>query len=216
MKTQSILLLIVIACFTASSCGLKFKKLDKKEVVETDEVKELMDEGNLLFKQENYTDALSKFLQARSMDPNRKLVNYNVGAAYFALEKYPEAAKAFTDELKINNQDAYSYIFRAHSYAIMGLNDKAETDVDLSLQLTDHAMSYYVQGLIFLNKGNDEMAVNKFNTAIYKDPADFLFYRDRGKAYANLGKTEKACTDFKQALRINPQLDLSTEMADCE
>lgn len=216
MKIQSVALLIFFAGLTLNSCGLKFKKLDKKEVVETDEVKELMNEGNLLFNQEKYTDALSKFLQAKSLDANRKLVNYNVGAAYFALEKYPEAAKAFTDELKINNQDAFSYIFRAHSYAIMGLNDKAETDIELSLQLTDHAMSYYVQGLIFLNKGNDEMAVNKFNAAIYKDPADFLFYRERGKAYANQGKTEKACTDFKQALRINPKLDLSKEMADCQ
>jgi tetratricopeptide (TPR) repeat protein len=216
MKPYPLFLLALVTLLLTSSCGLRFKKLDKKEKVERDEAADLMEQGNMLFKQEQYSDALSKFLQARSIDPNRKLVNYNIGASYFALEKYPDAAKAFTDELKINNQDPFAYIFRAHSYAMMGLNDKAQTDVDISLQLTDHAMSYYVQGLILLNKGSYEMAVNKFNTAIYKEPADYLFYRDRGKAYAQQGNTEKACLDFKQAKRIHPKLDLEKELSNCE
>ncbi len=209
------LLLLTFCMASFSSCKLKFKKLDKREVVEQDEVSNLMAEGNLLFKQQQYENALGKFLQARAIDPQRKLVNYNIGASYFSLENYAEAARSFTDELTVNNTDAYSYIFRAHSYAMMGLDDKATTDIDLALQLTDHAMAYYVQGLIHLNKNEFALAINKFNAAIYKDPSDFLFYRDRGNAYVKMGDTTKACTDFRQAKRINSQLDLSKEMADC-
>lgn len=216
MRSILFLLITLLSLSVFTGCGLKFKKLDAKEEVQQDEVDNLMNEGNILFKQEEYKDALAKFMSARSMDPQRKLVNYNIGASYFALENYSEAARAFTDELKLNNTDPYSYIFRAHSYVMMGLNDKAQTDIDLSLQLTDHAMSYYVQGLIHLNKNEFDMAVNKFNAAIYKDPADYLFYRDRGIAYQKQGKTDKACADFKQAKRINGKIDLSEEMADCD
>lgn len=216
MRFISILLVLMISFGALQGCGLKFKKLDKREKVEQDEVDVLINEGNLLFKQEEYKDALAKFLTAKSIDPQRKLVNYNLGATYFALENYSEAARAFTDELLINNADPYSYIFRAHSYAIMGLNDKAMADIELSLQITDHAMSYYVQGLVHLNKNEFQLAVNKFNAAIYKDPSDYLFYRDRGNAYLKLDKIPKACEDFKQAKRINGQLDLSKEMANCE
>lgn len=216
MRIAIILLTLVFSASFFNGCGLKFKKLESRSEVQEDEVSRLMNEGNILFKQKEYTDALAKFLEARVQDKSRKLVNYNIGATYFALENYAEAARAFTDELLVDNSDPYAYIFRAHSYAMMGLNEKAQNDVDLSLQITDHAMSYYVQGLIHLNKNEFEMAVNKFNAAIYKDPADFLFYRDRGKAYAKLGKTEKACEDFAQAKRINPKLEQMAEMEPCE
>lgn len=210
-----VLFFLTISLVSFSSCKLKFKKLDKREVVEKDEVADLMTEGNLLFKQKDFESALAKFMTARSIDLQRKLVNYNIGASYFALENYAEAARSFTEELKIDNTDPYTYIFRAHSYAMMGLNDKAQTDIDLSLQLTDHAMAYYVMGLVHLNKNEFEMAVNKFNAAIYKDPSDYLFYRDRGNAYMKQGKTEKACEDYRQAKRINGQLDLTKELENC-
>lgn len=216
MRTTSFIFFLFSALVLTSGCGLKFKKLESSEKVEKDEVTQLMEAGNLHYKQEEYTDALSKFLQARSIDSNRELLNYNIGASYFALERYADAAKAFTDELLINNQDAFTYIFRGHSYAMMGLNDKAEADINLAMQLSDHAMAYYVQGLILLNKGNFEMAVNKFNAAIHKEPADYLFYRERGKALSKLGKTEKACADFVQAKRIRSDLDLTEEMKECE
>lgn len=213
--TRFLPLLIIVAMLFSSGCGLKFKKLQAREVEESDPVAELMEQGNLAFRQEKYAEALSSFLQARSMDPKRKLVNYNVGAAYFNLENYPDAAKSFTEELVINNRDPFAYIFRGHTYAMMGLYEKATQDIEISLQLTDHAMSYYVQGLIHLEKGEYDLATNKFNIAIYKEPADFLFYRDRGKAYAAMEKMDKACADFKQALRIRPSLNLESEMADC-
>lgn len=216
MRITSIISLLLSIVLLSLGCGLKLKKLESKEEVQKDEVTELMEAGNLHFKQEQYTDALSKFLQARSIDSNRKLLNYNIGASYFALERYADAAKAFTDELLINNQDPFAYIFRGHSYAMMRLNDKAEADINLAMQLSDHAMAYYVQGLVFLNEGNFEMAVNKFNAAIHKEPADYLFYRDRGKALSKQGKTEKACADFVQAKRIRPDLDLTEEMEECE
>lgn len=216
MRIAITLFTLLISASFFTSCGLKFKKLESRSEVQEDEVDRLMNEGNILFKQKEYTDALAKFLEARAQDKSRKLVNYNIGATYFSLENYAEAARAFTDELLINNADPYAYIFRAHSYAMMGLNDKAESDVNLSLQITDHAMSYYVQGLIHLNKNEFDMAVNKFNAAIYKDPSDYLFYRDRGKAYFKLGRTDKACEDFAQAKRINPKLEQTPEMKACD
>lgn len=216
MRIFTALLLVLLIGSSLPGCGYKLQKLNKREKVEEDPAGDLMNAGNILFKQGDYSGALGKFLEAKSIEPERKLVNYNIGACYFHTENYSEAARAFTDELKLNNTDPFAYIFRAHSYAMMGLNDQARADIDLALQLSDHAMVYYVNGLVFLNENNFEMAVNKFNAAIYKDPSDFLFYRDRGKAYLGLGKTEKACADFAQAKRINSNIDLSAEMEQCE
>lgn len=216
LKTLVIISSIFAATAFLPSCGLKFKKLQATETQEKDLVAELMEEGNLLYQQEKYTEALAKFLEAKSIDNKRLLVHYNIGACYFSLENYAGAALAFTDEIALNPRDAFSYIFRGHTYAMMNLNDKATQDIELSLQITDHAMSYYVQGLIHLNKKEFDLATNKFNIAIYKNPADYMFYRERGKAYAALNKMEKACADFEQAKRISPKLDLSEEMQHCE
>jgi tetratricopeptide (TPR) repeat protein len=206
--------LILVLIFT--SCGLKFKKFDSKKVVEKDDVAILMEEGNLLFKQEQHEAALLKFIQAKSIDPNRTLLNYNIGACYFAMEKYPESIKSFTDELTINKRDAYAYMFRGHAYTKVGLDDKAMQDAELALQLTDHAMAYYVIGLAYYNKGQYQMALDKFNAAVYKDPLDYLYYVDRGETYLKLEKSDKACQDFKQAKKIRPTLNLDSKLAGCE
>jgi tetratricopeptide (TPR) repeat protein len=199
-----------------SSCSLKFKKFEEKQVVEKDEVAVLLEEGNLLFKQDQFEAALLKFVQAKAIDASRPLVNYNLGACYFSMEKYPEAIKAFSDELIVNKRDAYAYLFRGHAYTKIGLYDNAMADAELSLQITDHAMAYYIIGLVYLNKGQYQLALDKFNAAIYKDPLDYLFYVDRGNAYVLLEKTDKACADYTQAKRIRPNIDLSKEMVNCQ
>lgn len=206
--------LVLLLVFT--SCGLKFKKFDSQKVENKDEVTILMEEGNLLFKQEQYEAALLKFVQAKSIDPNRLLLNYNMGACYFGLEKYPEAIKAFSDELIINKRDAYAYMFRGHAYTKIGLDDNALQDAELSLQITDHAMAYYIIGLVNFNKGLYQLALDKFNAAIYKEPTDYLFYIDRAETYLKLEKPDKACADFKQAQRIRPTLDLKDKLANCQ
>lgn len=206
--------LLFLLVFT--SCGLKFKKFDSQKVEQKDEVAILMEEGNLLFKQEQHEAALLKFVQAKSIDPNRLLLNYNMGACYFGLEKYPEAIKAFSDELTINKRDAYAYMFRGHAYTKIGLDDNALQDAELSLQITDHAMAYYIIGLVNYNKGLYQLALDKFNAAIYKEPTDYLFYLDRAETYLKLEKPDKACIDFKQAQRIRPTLDLKDKLANCQ
>ncbi len=53
-------------------------------------------EGEHLYEQGKYNEALQKFLQAEKKQPNDPRLQYNLGNTYHQLERYDEAAKAFS------------------------------------------------------------------------------------------------------------------------
>ena len=60
-------------------------------------------EGNKLFVQEKYDEALNKYQDAQVQDPESPLLKFNVGDAQYKKQKFEDAAKEF--EASLNNDD---------------------------------------------------------------------------------------------------------------
>ena len=71
--------------------------------------------------------------------------------------------------------------------------------------------SYYADTLVYNDRGNAyaklgryQRAIDDFNEAIRRNPANFYSYNYRGIVYAKLGQDQRAMNDFNQAVRLNP------------
>ena len=71
------------------------------------------------------------------------------------------------------------------------------------------------RGMIYLEQGEYQLAIDAFDEAIRLDPQDAIAYYNRGIAYNGQGRGDtrgaarfnRAKQDFDQAIRLNPQAD---------
>ena len=69
------------------------------------------------------------------------------------------------------------------------------------------ALDRYNFGVVKLGQDNDT-AVKAFTEAIEIDPKCGYFYKERAKAYRELGKTELALADIRKAKGLRPKKNL--------
>ncbi|MFC1556353.1 tetratricopeptide repeat protein [candidate division KSB1 bacterium] len=77
--------------------------------------REKVNEGNELFNQEKYSEALNKYRDAAIDDPQSPLIQYNIGDALYKQGMYEEAFQSFENVLSADDSDLH---FR--SYYNMG------------------------------------------------------------------------------------------------
>ena len=53
------------------------------------------------------------------------------------------------------------------------------------------------------------MSIKDYNGATCPDPQPALAYNNRGNAYKDLGRYQKAIQDYNEAIRLDPQLALA-------
>ncbi len=62
-----------------------------------------------------------------------------------------------------------------------------------------YAEAYYNRGIVHLNLGNEQAAIEDYTQAIRLDPNHADAYNSRANIYRQLGNKEEAIADFHQA-----------------
>lgn len=62
------------------------------------------------------------------------------------------------------------------------------------------------EGMAYLSKGNNDLAIDKFNRVIRIDPKNTAVFISRGNAYFAKGETNQAITDYTKAIEMDPKL----------
>ena len=74
-----------------------------------------------------------------------------------------------------------------------------------ALQLNpDNADAYWICGLAYANKGEDDLAIDDYTKALQLNPDLAAAYYSRGFAYDDKGKYDLAIADYTKALELNP------------
>jgi tetratricopeptide (TPR) repeat protein len=68
----------------------------------------------------------------------------------------------------------------------------------------DRIKAHYLKGIVLLELGHYEEAVESLSEAIHLDPALFRAYFARGLCFYRKGEYEKALEDFSAAILLNP------------
>jgi len=95
-----------------------------------------------------------------------------------------------------------------------GLKEEALKYLQRALTLSpDHAPSYNLLGLIFLEKGNLSQALGYYQKAVEINPEFPEALYGLGRVYEELGKKEKALTFYQRSYQLNPRPEVAFSLA---
>jgi TonB family protein len=150
--------------------------------------------------------------EAVRLEPNnaraygcRGQANHFRGDSAAALSDYEQA-------LRLDSNNAFIYYGRSLVYDKQGDLDRALEDRSKALQLAaklpppDSAVLPYwtnERGGLYFRKGDYQRAVTDYTEAIRLKPDYQYFYRDRAKAYKELGQNELAAADEAKAEQLD-------------
>jgi Ca-activated chloride channel family protein len=117
-------------------------------------------EGNSLYKQEKYDEAVQKFQEAKDQDSDSDIANFNLGAALFKKGDFKESIDAFTQSLNTESSgleaDATYNIANA-KYALG--SELLNSDLNGAAALYRESLDYYKRA-IDLNESNSDAKFN--------------------------------------------------------
>jgi len=126
------------------------------------------------------------------------------GAADPDREEKQSTQRAQKEERPANSgQDASFYYHQGISHLRAEQFDAAHLSFSNAIRLDGHFTEGYVKrGDVLYLKGDYEMAINDYNTAIALKPTGAESYFGRGLAYHNLGQIKKAAEDLRYACKL--------------
>ena len=135
-------------------------------------------------------------------EPDSPDLHYLLGEVYRLSGRYPEAAAAYENALRLNQAFAPAYLGRAlNQWSIdAGQVDQIRADLETALQLDPQMPETLTKlGLLALSTGDPQTAVEHFNAAEARSLAFPITYYYRARAYLQLNDADAALADAERA-----------------
>jgi tetratricopeptide (TPR) repeat protein len=175
----------------------------------------LFEEGNQLYEQEMYAQAIAKYEEFLAANPTVYQVTLNIGNCFRMLKEYDKAIETYQfilDKVMTDNGTYEGNESAARALASMGETHMLKGDLDkageymrqaIDLFPNDEILAFNV-GEIFFNQGEAVKAIDyyKLATTIKEDWAPP--YRQLGYAYLNKGEYQLAIDSLKKFLELAP------------
>ena len=175
----------------------------------------LLKEGNQLYAEKQYAEALSRFQKFLDKNPNVYQVHINIGNCFREMKEYDNAITAYNAYLEVVMADKGSLKSDHLAAAVlssMGEISLAQGNIDKAKDYfeqavdnfpTDEVLAYNV-GEIFFKQGQAEQAFEYFNTAIKIKENWAPPYLRLGYVYLNKGQYDLAIENLKKFLELAP------------
>jgi tetratricopeptide (TPR) repeat protein/S1-C subfamily serine protease len=169
-----------------------------------------LERGNQLWRLRRYSEAIQAFEAAIKQKPKFiHLAYYGKGLALGSSGEYPEAITAFEQAVKSQPDFVPAWNQLSVVYRDSNQLDKALAAINQAIQLQPNNPNLYNQkfGVLSDLKRYKEAAA-AINKAIELSPRA-AFYNNRGIVRKELGDKPGAIDDYTQAIKINPNYDLT-------
>ncbi|XP_077823759.1 tetratricopeptide repeat protein 16 isoform X1 [Macaca mulatta] len=174
----------------------------------------LCPQGQCLFEQCAFLDALNVFSHAAELQPEKACFRYRCMACLLALKQHPACLSLITEELKQDTTNADVYILRARLYNFLQkphlcyrdlhgallLNPKHPQARMLLQKMVAQAQQARQDAGILAVQGRLQHALQRINCAIENNPLDPSFFLFRGTMYRRLQEFDGAVEDFLKVL----------------
>lgn len=188
------------------------------------EASNLFTKGNESINAGRFNEALGFYSQAISLEPEFKEAFKNRGITYTMIRDNESALKDFDAALDLSSTDADLYNFRGFAHAEIAHETgdsshfvQAIKDIKKSIALdSGYAESYLNLGIVYMWLGDNELALEKMNHAIARNPANGKAFYDRGIVHKKLGNLPLACLDWERAKALYFPLAADVIAKHCE
>jgi tetratricopeptide (TPR) repeat protein len=148
-------------------------------------------------------------INAKNADSNYQLlysIFYNLGIAYFDLEKYECSKKMFEHSIDLKRSEENAFTGLGASLASLEQYDEALKAFDTVLKISpDNSDALIQKGKIFFLCGKYTDSINIYNKVLKSDPNDSYALYDRACVYCLLGNENDALKDLKYAIENDPK-----------
>jgi tetratricopeptide (TPR) repeat protein len=150
-------------------------------------------------------DALDTFAEAEALlGPSRALYEERRIQA-LALGHAAVAAEAERKAAALAPRGAWEHYALGRAYLQAGDLRRAAEQLDRALSLEPNALwPNFARGLCALRSGEPEDALVAFSACVALAPHSAACFCNRGRAYAELRRFDRARQDFEHALRLDP------------
>lgn len=187
------------------------KTVVKEDLVEI--VQGLLLEGNELFEQKKYEEAVAKFKEIVEKVPELCQINLNIGNCYYEMGDYDAAISCYKAVLEKEPENNDALVSLGNVYLEKG---ELEKGMELFNKLSDEdatsPITLYNIAALFFNKGELETAVRYYEQALSLDQNMADAYYQSGLCYLNLNKKEKAKESFLKYLELKPDSDKADQV----
>jgi len=189
-------------------------KLQKVEgIVITDELTAALEEGNRLFEEKKYQEAIASYESLLAKTPDAYIIYINIGNCWFELQDYDKAEEAYKKVLE-KEPDNYNVILLiGNCYANRGQEDKAlEWYGKIEFEKITDPMVLYNIGTSFTKQSKLEDALKFYKRAVELRP-DFLdaIYQ-LGLTYLALGNNPEAMAAFENYLKYDSESERAAQV----
>jgi tetratricopeptide (TPR) repeat protein len=187
------------------------KKLEA-EAAAAGEVNKFFEAGKAAFTLKNYDEAISNFKTATEKIPNppppgmADIVWANLGKAYDAARKYPEAVDAYKKAIEYKNTESNYYVNLSLAQIGAGQIDDSRASIEKAAQLNpaNAGMAYYNLGVTLINRNQSKEAIEPFKKAIELDPKYANAYYQLGLTLIGANEMAEAQTYLTKFLELVP------------
>ena len=168
--------------------------------------------GTALMARGRAKQAIGKFKQANTLDPNLVSAWYNLGLASETSGAADQAEAAYLRCLKLTPDYAPAHnnlgnVHRLHEQpekAIACYEQALAIQSDLPQARTNLAMAHSALAIQLHQQGDPKTALQHFDSAIALDPENPAYPFNLGCSYAELGHYRQAIANYQLALEIDP------------
>jgi tetratricopeptide (TPR) repeat protein len=190
----------------------------------SDSFKERLLQGNALFEQKKFAEALAFYQEFVDKNPSLYKVRLNVANCYMELQEYDQAIVEYQKVLDGMNAEApdkrdnklMAQVYAGIGDAYMRQNKFKEAEQyfkkSIDIDPADHALAYNVAE-IMMQANNADEAIRYYEMAIRIKPDWPKSYLKLGYAWLNKGNNQKAVESFSKFVEISPPDDPDVAMA---
>jgi tetratricopeptide (TPR) repeat protein len=177
----------------------------RKGVTRSEGARDLLTEANELYHQENYDQALAKYVEILEENPGLYQIHANVGNVYKRQGKLEEALAEYQLVLDEDPSHGVASVNIGDVLVKQGKFDEAIPYFEQALESSpdDETLPFNVGELCFSN-GQIEKAIVFFQKAAEIKPDWPEPYLKAGYAYLNLGKLDEAAVQLKKLIEVAP------------
>jgi len=172
-------------------------------------------------------EAIEEYRRLTLALPRFWLSHFLLGRAYVETGKPDGAVEAYSEAIRLDPLSPSFYDGRAQAYGMLGEHRLAIEDYDRMIQLSPGTASHHTRKAVALfTLGRSEEAIQDLDEAIeiyhrtinhpgrgetklgnaFKwNPKLALAYNNRGSAYYQLGRIERAIEDYDRAIQLSPR-----------